>query len=63
MTVRAWPIEAVGHTAAAAEAVTVRDLEIDLQAGSWLYEATAEWDAEAYRGTASYIFWIEASPA
>jgi len=63
VTVRAWPIEAVGHTAAAAEAVTVRDLEIDLQAGSWLYEATAEWDAEAYRGTASYIFWIEASPA
>ena len=59
MTVRAWPIEEVGHTADAAEAVTVRDL----QAGSWLYEATAEWDAEAYRGTASYIFWIEASPA
>ncbi|MCM1027318.1 MAG: hypothetical protein NC432_12860 [Roseburia sp.] len=60
LSARCWSDEHWSDLAADSEAVSVTGNEIELKAGGYIYEVTAEWNTEksGYGGIAHYCFYI-----
>lgn len=60
LSVRCWSDEHWGEPAANSEDVTIVGNVLTLKPGGYIYEVTAEWDAEnGYGGTASYFIYLK----
>lgn len=59
ITVRCWAGEYWGNTSALSEKISVKDNKVELKEGEYIYEVTAEWSRETYKGTAHYTFYTE----
>ena len=60
VSVRCWSDENWSKPTAESEAVTVAGNEIELKAGGYIYEVTAEWDTEnGFGGIAQYSFYVK----
>lgn len=59
LSVRCWSDEHWADPTANSEAVAVRGNVIELKSGGYIYEVTAEWDADnGYGGTANYSLYL-----
>ena len=61
LSVRCWSDEHWSDPAADSENVSLNGNEIELKAGGYIYEVTAEWNTEksGYGGTAHYSFYVK----
>ncbi len=60
LSVQCWSDEHWGEPAASSEDVTIDGNVLTLKPGGYIYEVTAEWNAESgYGGTASYSIYIK----
>ena len=59
--VQCWSEERRGDPEAVGESVVANGYEIELKPGGYIYEVTAEWDAEksGYGGIAHYCFYMK----